>query len=200
MIVREISRTFGASPERGSVHILEVGCGPGANVWFLAREGYIASGIDGSKTAIDIAKHRLTSEQLVAELLVGDFTAELPWKDGSFDAVIDCAALYSNPLRGIRAAVSEIHRVLKPGGTFLTLTFTDRTAGYGTGAPGVDPGAFSDVEEGPLAGTGYVQFFTRSQLEAVLSDFRSVRIERTSYTMNDGQQLIELWVAKALRP
>jgi SAM-dependent methyltransferase len=200
MLVREISRAFGSRPIRKEVRILEIGCGPGANVWFLAREGYSVSGIDGSPTAIDLARRRLSGEQLMADLVVGDFTAQLPWADDSFDAVIDCAALYSNPLRGIRTAIAEAQRVLRPGGRFLTFTFTDRTTGYGTGTDGEDPGAFCDVSQGPLAGTGYVQFFNRVTLDAVLSGFTSVRVERSSYTLDEERQLVELWIASAKVP
>lgn len=196
-IVREISRAFGSNDRRHEIRILELGCGPGANVWFLAREGYNASGIDGSQTAIDIARRRLAAEQLTAELVVGDFTCALPWPAASFDAVLDCAALYSNPLAGIRTALTEVQRILKPGGWFLSLSFTDGTTGYGSGTPGDDADAFRDVTEGPLSGTGYVQFFSRSTLNTVFSIFETVRVERSSYTISDERQLVELWVVNA---
>lgn len=196
-IVREISRAFGSSERRHDIRVLELGCGPGANVWFLAREGYDASGIDGSSTAIGIARDRLAAEQLTAELVVGDFTCALPWATASFDAVLDCAALYSNPLVGIRAAISEVQRVLKPGGRFISLSFTARTTGYGSGVPGDDPDAFRNVSEGPLSGTGYVQFFSRSTLNTVFGSFATVHVERSSYTINNERQLIELWVVNA---
>jgi len=196
-IVREISRAFASAERRQDVKILELGCGPGANVWFLAREGYDASGIDGSPTAINIARARLAAEQLSAELIVGDFTRALPWPAESFDAVVDCAALYSNPLAGIRAAITEAQRVLKPGGRFISLSFTDRTTGYGSGTPGDDADAFRNVSQGPLSGTGYVQFFSRSTLNSVFASFPTVRVERSSYTMEDERQLIELWVVNA---
>ena len=35
-LVRFVARSFGDAPDRASVRILELGCGPGANVWFLA--------------------------------------------------------------------------------------------------------------------------------------------------------------------
>jgi SAM-dependent methyltransferase len=199
VIVREVTREFGRMAVRDKVRILEIGCGPGANVWFLSREGYDAAGIDGSSTAIDIARLRLTSEQLDAELVVGDFTAPLPWADETFDAVIDCAALYSNPLRGIRAAVANVQRVLKPGGLFLSLSFTDRTVGSDSGVRGEDANALRSVTVGPLAGTGYVQFFSRAALLDLLSGFESISLERSSYTLDGEKQLVELWIAKARR-
>ena len=43
----------GAVPDRRSVRLLEVGCGPGGNVWYMAREGYQVSG-DGSAVAMSV--------------------------------------------------------------------------------------------------------------------------------------------------
>ena len=49
-------RNFGSSPDRKSIQVGEVGCGAGNNIWFFAREGFSANGIDGSSSAIDFAR------------------------------------------------------------------------------------------------------------------------------------------------
>ena len=79
-LVRFVAGNFYGAPNRGAVHLLEIGCGPGANVWFMAREGFTVSAIDGSPTAISLAGERLASEGLTADLRVGDFFS-LPWPD-----------------------------------------------------------------------------------------------------------------------
>ena len=198
-VVREISRAFGKTPDRSQIRILDLGCGPGANVWFVAREGYTAAGLDGSTTAIRIAGERLAAEGLAADLKLGDFTQDLPWADESFDAVIDCAALYSNPLTRIREAVTEIHRVLKPKGRLISMSFTDRTWGYGTGEPGEEPGGYRKVDAGPLAGKGYVHFFSRAEVDGLYAAFPLLKVERASYTLENGDQLIEYWVVSATK-
>ena len=38
--------------KRSEINILEIGCGPGANIWYLSREGFISHGIDISSVAI----------------------------------------------------------------------------------------------------------------------------------------------------
>ena len=48
-LIRFIARNFYAAPNRKDIRILEVGCGTGANLWFLAKEGFNAFGIDGSQ-------------------------------------------------------------------------------------------------------------------------------------------------------
>src|SRR5688572_5835230 len=57
-----IARAFPDGKRRLNSSALEVGCGPGANLWFLAREGFGIAGIDGSAIAIDAARRRLAAE------------------------------------------------------------------------------------------------------------------------------------------
>ena len=199
-VVREVMRRFGSVADRSTIRALDVGCGPGANTWFLTREGFRVCGIDGSATAITLARARLEREGLAADLRVGDFTTSLPWADASFDLAVDCAALYANPPEGIRTAVGEVHRVLKPGGVFVSLAFTDRTWGYGAGTRAEATGGFTAVTEGPLAGAGYVHFLGRAAVDDLYGIFDRRLVERTLYTLEGMQRVIELWVVVGQRP
>src|SRR5450759_3956496 len=91
-LVRFIARNFRAVPVKSGVRVLEIGCGPGPNIWYLVREGFTVAGIDGSPTAIRQAEGRLVAEGLphkmpLVDLKVGDF-ASLPWANEMFDAVV----------------------------------------------------------------------------------------------------------------
>lgn len=44
---------------KGEVKVLEVGCGTGANLWMMAKEGLQVYGLDSGKTAIDLAEIHL---------------------------------------------------------------------------------------------------------------------------------------------
>ena len=48
-LIRFIARKYSHEPNRKSIKILEIGCGPGANIWYLAREGFTVYGIDEVK-------------------------------------------------------------------------------------------------------------------------------------------------------
>lgn len=70
-LIQFVARNF-YKLDRTKINLLEVGCGPGANIWFMAREGFNVSGIDGSETAIMKAEERLQKDALEAQLVVGD--------------------------------------------------------------------------------------------------------------------------------
>ena len=101
--------------DRKAGRVLEAGCGPGANLWFMHREGFAVHGIDVSPTAIDIAARRLATENAgipspQPDLRVGNFS-RLPVPYVPFDRVVDIFALCCNTLPVIRQALAEIGRV-----------------------------------------------------------------------------------------
>lgn len=100
------------------LHVLEVGCGRGVGTEQIFKRFGAASvhAIDIDNEMIERARHRLSSystQQLKIEC--GDVTAiEAP--DESFDAVFDFAILHHVPIW--QNAITEIRRVLRPGGHF----------------------------------------------------------------------------------
>jgi 2-polyprenyl-3-methyl-5-hydroxy-6-metoxy-1,4-benzoquinol methylase len=66
-LIQFIARNFYETDRRG-IRILEIGCGPGANIWYLSRENFNVYGIDRNKTAINIAKRRIEEDHNSATL------------------------------------------------------------------------------------------------------------------------------------
>ncbi|MFQ5763870.1 MAG: methyltransferase domain-containing protein [Rhodospirillales bacterium] len=199
-LIRVVARNFGDAPERGDVRFLEVGCGPGANLWFLRREGFAVAGIDGSQAAIEQARARLAAEGLDdppdrIDLRQGNF-ASLPWADESFDAVVDIEAIYANEMSTIRSCVAEVHRVLKPGGVFFGKMFGIKTTGHGTGDP-IEDNTTGDPAEGPCAGFGLCHFFTEAELAEVFGRFASLSVDWVH--RSDHEQTISIfeWLVSA---
>lgn len=112
---------------RGPARILEVGCGPGANLRLVADEGFEAWGIDQSPGYVELCRVALASRGLTATLKVADMTATgLP---GSyFNAVVDIfSSCCLNDSRHA-AFLDETKRLLAPGGWFFCFTPSQTTA------------------------------------------------------------------------
>lgn len=200
-LVRFVARNFYDVPDRSAVRLLEVGCGPGANLWYVAREGFSFVGIDGSGTAIDKATSRLDAEcpgwRGRGELKVGDIV-KLPYECDSFDAVIDNEALYCNGFEAACTIYSEILRVLKPGGLLYSRTFASGSWGDGTGeCIGRSSWLCSD---GPLAGKGLSRFTAEDEIPILLNGFEMCSLEVLSWTMDSQQQRISEWLITARCP
>ena len=94
--------------------VLDVGCGTGEGVRYLARwvkRGFLA-GLDLSPQMIEVARRKLPDQSRM-DLRVGG-ADQLPWPDSFFDQVMCTFTLHHIP-RPDRA-LTEIQRVLKPGG------------------------------------------------------------------------------------
>lgn len=103
-------------------NVLDLGCGAGRNLWYLAKKGFKMWGIDLSQSGIRTAKKILEKKNLNAKLVVGNVYKKLPYEDGSFDAIVSVQVLQHSNEEGIKNAVKEIKRVLVPGGlVFITL-------------------------------------------------------------------------------
>lgn len=192
-LIRFISRNFYHVPSRSQVKILEVGCGPGANLWFMAREGFSVYGIDGSETAVLRASNRLREEVLDrhAKLVVGDI-ANLPFSNDYFDAVIDCEAIYCNSFESSVAIYNELARVTKRGGKLFSRTFAKGSWGDETGEV-VGHNAYI-VEEGPLHSKGYSRFTGFEEIEQMVKGFCVQEIQLlTRKYMNVAKEVKE-WI------
>lgn len=200
-LVRFVARTFPPPPaSRQNLRVLEVGCGPGANLWYLAREGFSIAGIDGSPRAIAIARDRLRAEGLqssaqTADLKVGNFAA-LPWPDNSFDAVIDIEAISANTVSVARSVIAEIRRALKPAGWFFAKMFGPKTTGILSGRL-IDPMTTESPIEGPLAGIGVLHAFTEDELRRELAGFSEVRLDWMHRSDGNGACQFFEWLVQA---
>lgn len=177
-----VSFVFRHAPKdrpRKDVRILEVGCGTGSNLWFAAREGFQAAGVDGSASAISKARHRFDTDGLEADLRVADFTS-LPFEDASFDLAIDRGALVCVGLEAGRRAVGEIRRVLRPGGKFFFNPYSDRHSSAAAGEDGPD-GLKVNIKEGTLVDVGQICFYGRRQVLDVLQGWRILSLQHMEY-------------------
>lgn len=106
-------------------NVLEVGCGTGNNLVFFAENGHMATGIDLDINALAYAKKFLKEKKLKAKLLKAD-AKKLPFRNASFDLVLDRACLQHNKIVDVKKIIKEIYRVLSPGGIFIMIHFRSK--------------------------------------------------------------------------
>jgi ubiquinone/menaquinone biosynthesis C-methylase UbiE len=192
-LIRFIARNFYNVESRQDVKILEVGCGPGANLWYMAKEGFTIYGVDGSETAIKQAKLRLDSEcpGWTGELIVGDIS-NLPFPDEMFDAVIDSEALSCNLFDNSALIYTEMARVTKQNGKFFSRTFAKGSWGDETGEK-VGYNTFL-VSEGPLLGKGHARFTHYDDIQKLIQHFTLLEIQLLSREYLKENKKVKEWV------
>jgi len=112
------------------LRVLEIGCGLGTDGVRFAKAGADYTGVDLTDAAIELARKRFELSGLRGELRVSD-AENLDFADESFDLVYSHGVLHHTP--DIARAVSEIHRVLKPGGRAIVMLYHRDSYNYRVG-------------------------------------------------------------------
>ena len=120
-LCRFVGRRFGnlSKSDKQKIKILEVGCGPGGNLWMLAYEGFKTYGLDISPTSIQLAKKNLNKKKLKANLKISNMLT-LNFKDEYFDVIIDVFSSCHLNLKDGVVFVKQVARKLKKGGIFFS--------------------------------------------------------------------------------
>ena len=103
----ELFRRYVGGPGR---HVLDLGCRDGALTQAYAGGNEVV-GVDADREALAEA------QKLGIETRWADLDDALPFADGTFDVVV--AGELLEHLRDPRRVVSEVRRLLRPGGTFV---------------------------------------------------------------------------------
>jgi SAM-dependent methyltransferase len=99
---------------------IEMGCGKGRNVIWLAQQGYEMTGLDFSPHAIDVARVRAESAGVAATFLVHDATTPWPFESDAFGFAVDCfGSTDIVDTEGRAFAIRELYRTLRPGAYLL---------------------------------------------------------------------------------
>jgi SAM-dependent methyltransferase len=176
-LLRFLGRNFFDSAtvgERKNIRVLELGCGSGANLWMIAREGFDTYGIDLSSTAIDLADQMLKHWQTEATLVQGSFES-LPFDDDYFDVIVDVFSTNCLAEAPFKGCLKEVKRCLKPGGKFFSYTPSTACEAFKDYAPAtlIDQWTLSGLlrESAPFSPQDYpFRFCTPAHYQQLLSD------------------------------
>ena len=145
-----------------NIRMLDLGCGGGNNAAFMAENGFSVFGIDGSPTAIEIAKDRFAKRSLQGDFIAGDLL-QLPYEDNTFDFALDRESISMNRPEHIKDILKEVRRALKPGGLFCSFTYSADHPGKEYGQE-VGRNTYSNFEKGAFEGRGVAHFFDFKEL------------------------------------
>ena len=108
---------------RSDDRILDLACGTGDLLFEAAANGQRAVGLDVTFRMLELARTRPETRDGRSEpfhFITGDMVA-LPFRDAQFDLITTGYGLRNVP--DLARSLSEIHRVLAPGGRMLSLDF-----------------------------------------------------------------------------
>jgi SAM-dependent methyltransferase len=172
-------------------HVLELGTGHGRDALHFARSGFSVLATDFSSTGLTQLTEQAAAEGLSDKVttLVHDVREPLPLPDASMDAafahMLLCMALSDQQ---IHTAVTEVSRVLRPGGTFVYTVRHTGDAHYGTGISHGD----GIYEHGGFA----VHFFDRRLVNDLASGWHLEDI----HSFEEGELPRRLWRVTQTKP
>ena len=101
---------------------LDLGCGTGTNVLTLAQHGWQVTGIDFAPKAISIARRKIQSANITANLYVGDVT-RLDGIDGPFEFILDLGCFHGLTDSEKKLYLAQLQKVCFPDGKWLLYGF-----------------------------------------------------------------------------
>jgi ubiquinone/menaquinone biosynthesis C-methylase UbiE len=106
--------------------VVDIGCGTGDFVRWMAEQGAAATGIDNLEMIARAVESPKTGDE---RYLVGT-AQEVPIEDGRVDAALYIASFHHIPELSMPRALAECRRILKPGGTAIFVEPVGETGSY----------------------------------------------------------------------
>lgn len=138
-IPKEIKELISKKILKKGMKILEVGCGEGHQAIYLAKKGLKVKAIDSSKNAIQFAKENAKNEKVNIDFSVNSYD-NLKSMNEKFDFIFDWRFLHEITNENKRKSyLSEISKLLKPNGKYLSVSFTGDSDFMGKGKLRISP-------------------------------------------------------------
>ncbi len=173
--------------ERGFETLLDLGCGLGRHAVFFAKKGFRVSAFDLSEEGTGHLREWAAGEGLDIAVRTADML-HMPYPDGAFDCVWAYHVVSHTDTAGLKTVLSEIRRVLRPGGeVFMSLcskdTWSFREAGY----PRLDPYTAVKTGGGPEDGVPHV-YVDLDDRPGLFAEFSLLRVRHTDDCWFDGHK------------
>lgn len=110
---------------------VDLGCGTGNSVVYLASRGFDATGVDISSAGIEIAKRSASQKGAVCRFVVADVLGDLAEIPERFDFALDWELLHHIFPPERERYVGNVSRLLRPGGRYLSVCFSEDDPQFG---------------------------------------------------------------------
>lgn len=111
--------------------IIDLGCGAGNYIIYLATKGFDSTGLDISESAIDIANKSALSKGVKCNFIIGDVIDYNFETSGLFDCAYDWELLHHVFPEDREKYVSNVSKLLKPGGQYMSVCFSEDSPQFG---------------------------------------------------------------------
>lgn len=183
---------FFSSRRNSTGTLLEIGCGIGVDSIQLSKCGYEVTAVDLTETAIQVGREYARIRGQNIDFRVGN-SEKLDFADNTFDNVYSFGVLHHTP--DIDAAIAEVHRVLKPGGTADIMLYHKRSI------VGFVHRLFKLPYESPRDLKDHcpvVYSYTKDEAKALFKNFSKVEIH-ADYPFTYGFRYVTFWMPNALQ-
>jgi glycosyltransferase involved in cell wall biosynthesis/ubiquinone/menaquinone biosynthesis C-methylase UbiE len=202
--VMEFSRHSGEA-------VLDIGGGIGTDLSQFARHGARVTDVDLSSGHLELARENFALRGLSGRFVHHD-AEDLPFDDNAFDVVYSNGVLHHTP--NTRRAVSEVYRVLKPGGLTIVMMYAENSLHYWSRLVwelGLEENMLKDYSIGEIMSRHVeltkndakplVKVYSARRLRALFSAFRDITILKRQLTapeLPDGLRWMPLDLAGKL--
>lgn len=170
-----------ARPEDGFHRVLELGCGPGANIPLFLKLGADYCGIEGSSEIVAFL-HK-SFPQLKDKIVVGDFTKAIPF-GGPFDLVVDRSSVTHNTTAAIQATLISIMGKLRKGGKIIGVDWFSTAYPDAIMGDVLDSHTRTNIPFGQFKDLGTVHFSDQAHIRNLLTDV-GFQVERLEHKKMD---------------
>lgn len=163
--------SFADFPKWRGLNVLEIGCGIGTAAVNFVRNGANYTGVELSEESFELTKQRLDIYNLRGDLYNINAEDDLSFLGfNSFDLVYSFGVIHHTP--NPEKIVQNVHKLLKPGGTFKLMLYAKNSWKKMFIDRGMDQ--YEAQNECPLAYT-----YTKQEVHDMLKDFHHIDLFQT---------------------
>jgi 2-polyprenyl-3-methyl-5-hydroxy-6-metoxy-1,4-benzoquinol methylase len=122
-----VAETIALLRQRGVQTVLDLGCGVGRHAILLAKAGFTVHAVDASPTAVDYVDRQAHDLGIAIHTHIAEMT-HIPFENDTFDYLLAWNVIYHGDLSVVLRTLSEILRLIKPGGLFQGTMLSKRNS------------------------------------------------------------------------